>query len=530
MRIKRSLIWFLLVFIVGCTDKHPSVIPSLTKRDTTIVAANAYTNLLLDSPAVQNFVDSMVRDSALAAGIISFYNSRNYQYAWFDEKGLTEPAGAFWTIHRTATRTIDNIVARDSLFHADMDSLVDGDSMSLSATARQCIELSLTAHFFRYMSPTLAQQIKPADVKWYIPARKIDVAAALDSLLRGNNPNWHPLGQRFYQLRARLAAYSKIQQAGGWPEIRINAKTLRPGMHSPEVESIRKRLRDIPGNAAVPGDTTLFDTALEQKVKSMQRCYGLPVTGVIDRPLIDELNIPVSDRIRQILINLQRLKWIPVEDSSYILVNIPEYRLKVYENDSVALAMRIVVGKAAHHTVIFSGDLKYIVFSPYWNVPASIVRNEIVPAMKKDHRYLVRHRMEVTGHAGGLPVIRQKPGSGNALGKVKFLFPNQYNIYLHDTPQRDLFQKDRRAFSHGCIRLEHPFELARLLLANEPDWNDKKIRTAMNGSREKWATLRQPMPIFIVYLTSWVDSEGLLHFAKDIYGHDREMASHLFAD
>jgi len=150
-----------------------------------------------------------------------------------------------------------------------------------------------------------------------------------------------------------------------------------------------------------------------------------------------------------------------------------------------------------------------------------------MPAMKKDKHYLVQHRMEITGYAGGLPVIRQKPGSGNALGKVKFLFPNRFNIYLHDTPQRDLFEKDRRAFSHGCIRLQQPFELASLLLDGVPGWNDNKIRNAMNGSKEKWVTLERPVPIYIVYLTSWVDGDGLVHFAKDIYGHDAEMAGHL---
>lgn len=461
----------------------------------------------------------MVRDSAMRASIISFYNARNYQYAWFNEEGLTEPASAFWTIHQAATQNIENTVAGDSIFHAQMDSLVDGNSISLSGRQRASIELSLTVHFFRYISPTLAGAIKPADMQWYIPARKINASAALDSFLTGKNPNWHPLGRRFYRLRSKLSEYARVQRSGGWPVIMPDEKYFKKGIDSAAVGSIRQRLQ--------AGGYIEGDAALAEGIEKAQRSFGLPVTGVVDKELIEELNIPVDARIRQMLINLQRLKWVPAEDSSYILVNIPEYRLKVYQNDSVVSAMRIVVGKAAHRTVIFSGRLKYIVFSPYWNVPASIVRNEIMPDMKKDKHYLVQHRMEITGYAGGLPVIRQKPGSGNALGKVKFLFPNRFNIYLHDTPQRDLFEKDRRAFSHGCIRLQQPFELASFLLDGVPGWNDKKIRNAMNGSKEKWVTLERPVPIYIVYLTSWVDIDGLVHFAKDIYGHDAEMAGHL---
>ncbi|MBS1664641.1 MAG: L,D-transpeptidase family protein [Bacteroidetes bacterium] len=546
---KNRSIWVIVLLTAvlltaACTGKPPAPAKHAV-RDTTIVAANAYTHLLLDSLTVQRFVDDDVKDSATAAAIISFYNTRNYQYAWFDEEGLTGQAGAFWTNHQAATATIDNTVTRDSLFHAGMDSLIDGNSMTLTNTERERIELGLTVHFFRYMSPTLAGEINPADLKWYIPARRIDAAEALDSLLNGKNPGWHPLGQRFYQLRTRLLAYSKLQKEGGWPSIRLKEKTLKKGAHSPQIESIRKRLQlavdsagaattahpatEAHAAATAPVDTTLFDSVLEQNVRRAQRSFGLPATGIIDQALIDELNIPIGQRIEQLLINLQRLKWMPEEDSSYILVNIPDYRLLVYHRDSIVSTMRVVVGKAAHHTVIFSGQLKYVVFSPYWNIPASIVRNEILPAMKKDRRYLDRHRMEITGYSAGLPVIRQKPGPGNALGKVKFLFPNRYNIYLHDTPQRDLFEKDRRAFSHGCIRIQHPFGLASLLLSNNPKWNGKKIREAMNGSAEKWVTLQPAIPIYIVYLTAWVDNEGLLHFAKDIYGHDSEMASHLFA-
>jgi murein L,D-transpeptidase YcbB/YkuD len=210
------------------------------------------------------------------------------------------------------------------------------------------------------------------------------------------------------------------------------------------------------------------------------------------------------------------------------MVNIPDYGLRVYENGKVSSAMDVVVGKAANRTVIFSDELKYIVFSPYWNVPRSIVRNEIYPAMQRSSSYLRRNNMEVTGYSNGLPVVRQKPGPGNALGQVKFLFPNSYNIYFHDTPSKSLFSRNKRAFSHGCIRLHKPFELARYLLRNDSSWTDAAIRDAMNGSTEKWVTLKHSLPVFITYFTSWVDRDGIVQFRDDVYGHDKKLESHLF--
>jgi murein L,D-transpeptidase YcbB/YkuD len=167
--------------------------------------------------------------------------------------------------------------------------------------------------------------------------------------------------------------------------------------------------------------------------------------------------------------------------------------------------------------------MKQIVFSPYWNIPESIVKNEILPAMKRNRAYLRNHQMEIVGTQNGLPQIRQKPGPKNSLGKVKFLFPNKYNIYFHDTPAKALFSRNKRAFSHGCIRLSRPFELAKYLLKDMPGWTDAAIHSAMNAGSEKWVSLKQPVPISISYYTAWVDSSGDVHFRDDIYGKDRNL-------
>jgi murein L,D-transpeptidase YcbB/YkuD len=178
----------------------------------------------------------------------------------------------------------------------------------------------------------------------------------------------------------------------------------------------------------------------------------------------------------------------------------------------------------AHNTVIFNGNLKYVVFSPYWNVPPSIIQKEVVPGIKRNKNYLANHNMEWNSGA-----VRQKPGPRNSLGLVKFLFPNSYNIYLHDTPSKSLFSESTRAFSHGCIRLAEPKRLAEYLLRNDPGWNEASITKAMNSGKEKYVALKQTIPVFIGYFTAWVDRDGKLNFRDDIYGHDKEMAEHLFA-
>ena len=185
--------------------------------------------------------------------------------------------------------------------------------------------------------------------------------------------------------------------------------------------------------------------------------------------------------------------------------------------------MNIVVGSTAHNTVIFTGTLKYIVFSPYWNVPPSILKKEILPAIKRNKNYLAAHNMEWNGNG-----VRQKPGPNNSLGLVKFLFPNAYNIYLHDTPAKSLFGEDRRAFSHGCIRLSEPPRLARFLLRNDSNWDSLKIVRAMNARKEQYVTVKETVPVYIGYFTAWVDREGKLNFRDDIYGHDQKMAARMF--
>jgi L,D-transpeptidase YcbB len=226
---------------------------------------------------------------------------------------------------------------------------------------------------------------------------------------------------------------------------------------------------------------------------------------------------------------MDRMRWLPQKPQGVLItVNIPEFVLHVTNGKNKVFDMNVVVGKEGNTTMMFNGDLNQVVFSPYWNVPPSIVRKEILPAMERNSNYIQAKNMEITGNEGDLPVIRQKPGPGNALGKVKFLFPNSFNIYFHDTPEKSLFEKDKRAYSHGCIRLADPVKMANWLLENNPEWTPEKINEAMNSGNEKYVKLKKAVPVIITYYTAWVDETGRLNFRDDIYQHDEVLMQKMF--
>ncbi|MNE07788.1 murein L,D-transpeptidase [compost metagenome] len=236
---------------------------------------------------------------------------------------------------------------------------------------------------------------------------------------------------------------------------------------------------------------------------------------------INDLNIPVSERIKTIIVNMERCRWIDPElekGQKYIEVNIPEFKLYIVEDGKISFVSPVVVGRAMTKTVVFSGMMSNIVFSPYWNVPPSIIKSEIKPGMARDKNYLQKKNLEWNNGA-----VRQLPGKNNSLGLVKFLFPNSSNIYLHDTPSKSLFERESRAFSHGCVRVAKPRELAIELLKVDSQWNPERIDKAMHAGKESWYTLKKKVPVYIGYFTAWVDRQGNLNFYKDIYGRDESM-------
>lgn len=340
--------------------------------------------------------------------------------------------------------------------------------------------------------------------------------------------------KQYQLLQKAVEHYEKLKTREQWNEISLGDKTaLKVNDQSPAIKTITDRLKalgDLRKSNSFFGsfrktNKDVYTPTLEDAVKRFQLRHGLEDDGIIGPIVMKALNTPLDARIKQLQINMERLGKDTLESTGrHIVANIPEYKLHVYEGGQEVLSMGIVVGKTTNQTVVFSDEMKHIVFSPYWNVPPNIVKNEILPAMKRNSKYLRNENMEITGNEDGLPVIRQKPGPKNALGKVKFLFPNKYNIYFHDTPAKTLFTRSSRAFSHGCIRLSQPFELAKYLLKDQPEWTDEAIQRAMNAGSEKWVALDQPVPVSVSYYTAWVDPEGTVHFRDDIYGHDKDMA------
>jgi murein L,D-transpeptidase YcbB/YkuD len=276
-------------------------------------------------------------------------------------------------------------------------------------------------------------------------------------------------------------------------------------------------------------------------VRRFQRRHGLTDDGVVGARLVAELNVPVAARIRQIELNMERWRWLPRDlGDPHILVNIPEMRLDVREHGTVPVSMRVVVGKEDTPTPIFNHQMTYLVFAPYWNVPDDIAQKETLPAVMKDPTFLERSNMEVVDKAGQTvdPAsidldqpqkyrFRQRPGTSNSLGLVKFMFPNQYNVYLHDTPADSLFARASRSLSHGCVRLEHPEKLAEYVLRDQPEWTPDRISEAMHSGAEQIVKLKTPLPVYLGYWTARVAADGVVQFRKDVYGIDDRQATTL---
>jgi murein L,D-transpeptidase YcbB/YkuD len=338
-----------------------------------------------------------------------------------------------------------------------------------------------------------------------------------DTLRKNQTAN----NSQYEKLQNALQRLHEIKNKGGWAKIVATQKFYLKGQNASAIKQIKQRLQ-ITGEFNSQDTSSVFTEELVTAIQKIQKRFGYKQNGVVDALLIKQLNVPVDNRIQQVLLNMQRFKNNSATKSNTILVvNIPEYKLHVYEGAEHVFDMDVVVGSEKNQTVTFNDEMTNIVFSPYWNVPPGIVANELLPAMKKNKNYLRNNRYEITGYENGLPVIRQKPGSTNSLGQVKFVFPNEHGIYLHDTPAKGLFEYPKRTFSHGCIRLAQPEKLAEYLLRKVPGWTTEKIKKAMNSGKEQWVNLPSPVSVSLSYYTAWVDDEGLLQLRQDIYGLDK---------
>ena len=506
----------------------------ISKREYYINTSNSYSNLFLDSTAVENYIATKKVPDSIARRIRSFYNTRNYQFAWFSSDGLTEQARGFWNLHDYHTTSNKDTILQDKNLQKRMDHLIAEEDLSINPKDSASIftEIQLTQHFIHYMRSAYADgYVKRKEMERFVPRKKEDAMYLADSLLTKKHKDdkyFEDQNSAYKLLKEELKKYYDIAKKGGWQPIATDSKTLKEGASSPTVLAIKKRLF-LTGDLATVDTSLNFSDTLTGAVKKFQKRYGYTPNGIVTSTLIKDMNVPVEKRLQQILINMGRMRWMPNAPSGeMILVNIPEFVLHVLDGNKKVFDMIVVVGKEGHNTMMFTGDLNQIVFSPYWNIPRSIVEKEIMPAMQKNPQYISTHNMEVVSNSGSLPVVRQKPGPKNSLGKVKFLFPNSFDIYFHDTPAKSLFNQDKRAYSHGCIRLSDPEKMANYLLRNNSEWTASKINEAMNSGEEKYVKLKKAVPVFITYYTAWVAEDGMLNFRDDIYGHDKKLAEKMF--
>jgi L,D-transpeptidase YcbB len=496
-------------------------------RDESITEANAYSDLFLDSNAVETYIQKEKLNDSSANAMRSFYKVRNYQYAWFTSGGPTEQARGLWSLYASEGDSSSKDPAKG--LDKRMDTLLQHDSITIAKNDSSFVqtELTLTQQLIQYASEN-PQHINKEAIYYLVPAKKMDAMEYADSILNKQKDSAMYAGNKNYNLlKGQLANYYSIAKNGGWGTISSTGQ-LKKGMKSPAVSTLKKRLqlsKDYNGT-----DTTnVFSDSLVTAVKSFQQRNGLKPTGIVNDSMITILNVSVEQRIQQIIVNMNRTLWMPQQnDSSRIEVNIPSQMLIAYADSGKAFEMRVIVGKEGNSTVMFSSEINKIVFNPTWNIPESIVKNEIMPKMKADASYLKKNNIEVVKQNDSIPELRQLPGKNNPLGKVKFLFPNTHDIYLHDTPDKTAFSKQDRMLSHGCIRVADASKLAQYLLKDQPDWTAQKINAAMNSGKEQTVDLKTTQPVNISYLTAWVDENGMMNFRPDVYNHDKDEMAKMF--
>lgn len=548
---------FAVLLVAACKQSAKKPVSEAVNRDTTHYAKQEYIAQTLDSNQIGAFLAKHTEFAPYAELIRDFYQKRGFHYAWINEQGITEQAGGFLNMMRS---DVESGITKDSSLdksraHTLYDSLAaKGDSLNRNDTIVPITELTLTGQFFVYANTVWGGMTSDSarDLEWFIPRKKINVESVLNAVIE--NPKKgiteeEPVNRQYKLLRdelQKLAVIVKAQPAWDSLHMEDKKKTYQKGDSSAVIAGVKKRLQSL-GDMKEKDSSVQYTPVLDSALRGYQARMGHKPDGIIRPQTLAALNRPLQHYMHQLLLNMERLRWVPVEvNTDYILVNIPEFKMHVYEQGKLAWSCNVVVGTPGASTVIFSREMKYVVFSPYWNVPPGILGGEVIPGIKRSGgSYLARHNMEIVGASGkvispgsinwgkysgrNFPyTVRQKPGGANSLGRVKFLFPNEYNIYLHDTPSKGLFNETRRSFSHGCIRVSEPKRLAQWLLRKDSSWTEAKIDAAMNAGKEKYVTLKEKLPVYIGYFTAWVNSEGKLNFRDDVYGHDAKLAKLLF--
>jgi murein L,D-transpeptidase YcbB/YkuD len=523
------------LFAQSAQDHSPSLSP----------VSPAAIRALLDGRGSPQPLCATSEGRAIWTAVQAFYAERGDEPAWFEGSALT-PAGQrlVAALRASTDEGLDPLRYEPVMLAGGaprvLRASVAGDSLEVQASA---LEVGLTAALGRFAADLGQGRVDPSRVTvlWRLRPRGFDVLPVLLQAAASGRPDAvldsiRPAHPQYAALREALRHYAALAASESdlppMPAVRV-----RLGAKGPAVRALRARLAfwgDLDGTARA-GD--VFDRVTADAVRRFQTRHGLTADGVVSPETLAALNVPARDRLRQIVLNLERWRWQdrPVT-GRHVLVNIPTFELHAYDGGALALSMRVITGKADTPTPVFDQPMTSVVFSPYWNVPTNIALDETLPAVRRDRGHLRRANLEVLrGDEVVDPAridwkrasdisFRQRPGPGNSLGLVKFNIANPFNVYLHDTPNDSLFRSARRTMSHGCVRLEKPEALARWVLAGMPGWTPARIAAAMRAGRESAVRLADPIPVSIGYFTAWVDPDGAVQFRPDVYRHDAAQA------
>jgi murein L,D-transpeptidase YcbB/YkuD len=502
---------------------------------------------------IKHIIDSKNNLNCDPDFLFSFYLHRGFKPVWINQDGMNKKAENFiGMLLKAEYEGLDS-----SIYHRD-DILSLLTHIKLNSIYRIFepekfaeLELLLTDSFFSYGYQLSEGMINPNsyDFDWHIKKSKKDLLKILKALLNHDKLEelvdiMQPNQPGYLRLKSALFKYINIKNSGAWHKITGDSK-MRKGNTGKRIAALRSRL-------IISGDLTdsksskpgYFDETLENAVKKFQSRNGLKSDGVVGSNTLSALNVSVEDRIEQIKLNMERWRWLPRDlGERYILVNTANYDLDVIENGKTLESIRVIVGKKKRPTPVLSQKITYLELNPYWNIPFKIALKDILPHIKKDPNYLAEKNIRIFENwtAGAKEIapdsidwdtitkknfvykLRQDPSNSNALGRIKFIFPNEYSIYLHSTPAHELFSEAKRTFSSGCIRIEKPMELADYLLKDNSKWNPDKLAAAVNSKKTKEIFLSNPIDIHILYWTAWVDKDGVVNFRDDIYGRDHQL-------
>ena len=516
-----SLVILFLIVNTSCNRQTRKPSASLdTHLQGTI---NQRSNIPFDSTLVTTFFQSHPELKKFESDVVSIYRKHKYNYIWFDNKGIVEFGNSLYSKSKNLElEGISSVFPYQNQINGIFeDELENG----LSKTETEIMLSSLFLYYSEKVYKGIVD-VTTSAIGWLLPRKQLSYKNLLDSVLTNSDTNQGEkvLFGQYFKLRTVLQQYREIEKTGLWKPIDLDpkVKAYKRGDTAQAIRQIRERLF-ITGDIKKNDSSNRFDTELVAAIKNYQLRNGKNPTSSITPKLINELNVPISKLILQIMVNMERCRWISpdiADAKEMIVVNIPSYKLNFYRDGKSELESPVVVGKNITKTVIFGGKMSYIVFSPYWNLPQSIIKKEVKPGIAKDPNYLEKHNMEWNNGQ-----VRQKPGKKNSLGLAKFMFPNSNEIYLHDTPSKSHFEKESRAFSHGCVRVGKARDLAITILKDDPDWTPKKIDAAMQSGKESICLLKNKIPVYIGYFTAWVNEKGEIEFYEDIYELDENLAN-----